>query len=115
MRGAVFVALLTVFVALGAAAEPAPRWEELSDRERAQAWQNFEEYRQLPEDRRRFIERRYDRYRDLPPGEQKKLRRNYNRYQGLDAQERDRFHRKYRRWKSKRKAPPPKARPSKKR
>ena len=75
-------------------------WQELSPADRQRAWENYQRYQQLPEERQRMIDRRYERFQTLSPPEQQRLRQNYEAYRELDQGQRREFTEKYRRWKS---------------
>ncbi len=77
----------------------AQNWQDLGPRERFDAMRNYQQHRQLPEDRQRDVEDRYDRWQQMPPDEQSRIRRNYDRLQHLDPQERNRFDKRYEKWK----------------
>src|SRR5438045_8999368 len=75
-------------------------WQELTPEEQRRAWENYQRYQQMPEQRQRMIERRYRQFQSLPPQEQQRLRQNYEAYRGFDPGRRREFVEKYRRWKS---------------
>src|SRR5205814_1037069 len=98
--------LLVVAVGLSAAVARAQwggrDWQDLSPDDRRRAWENYQRYRQLPEERQRMLDHRYQQFQALPPQEQQRLRQNYQQYRGLDPGQRREFAEKYRRWKSER-------------
>ncbi len=99
------VSLLFAALLLGAtvaAAQPGPGgrpWGQLSPEERQRAWENYQRYRELPEQRQRSLEQRHRQFQALPPQEQQRLRQNYEIYRGFDPNQRQEFGQKYRRWK----------------
>ena len=95
--------LALVLAAATAGAQPYGRpWHELSPDEQQRAWENYQRYQRLPEQRRRSMEERYRQFRAMPPEQQQRLRQNYDRYRELPPGERHEFVEKYRRWKGKR-------------
>ena len=96
---------MVVGFALGATVAGAqePRgttWDSLTPDQQHRALQNYERYKQLPEQKRHVIDERYQKYKAMPPGEQQRLRQNYEAYRGQDPRARKEFNEKYRRWKA---------------
>jgi Spy/CpxP family protein refolding chaperone len=93
---------LLVLLASAAAAQPwgGRPWQQLSPEERQRAWDNYQRYRELPEQRQRMLERRYRQFQAMPPQEQQRLRQNYDAYRGFDPGQRREFVEKYHRWKA---------------
>ena len=81
------------------AQQPRP-WQQLTPEEQHRAWENYQRYEALPEQRQRMIERRFQQFQTLPREEQQRLRQNYEAYRGLDPTQRREFTEKYRRWKN---------------
>jgi len=99
-RYAALLLLLLPLVATPAGAQGWRAWDQPRPGVQRRAWDNFQRYQQLPEQRQRMIERRYQQFQTLPPQEQQRLRQNYEAYRGLDPGARREFTEKYRRWKS---------------
>ena len=74
-------------------------WQSLTPEEQWRAWENYQRYQQLPEQRQKNLERRYQQFRDMPPQERQRLRQNYDTYRGLPPRQRQEFIDKYHRWK----------------
>ena len=74
-------------------------WSDLSPDEQRRAWDNYQRYQQLPQNRRDQYDQRFQRYQAMPPQEQQRLRQNYDQYRGQDPAARELFNQKYRRWK----------------
>src|SRR5439155_1355640 len=75
-RGA---AIAVVLLALAAPAARAQErhgrpWQELTPEEQWRAWENYQRYQQLPEERQKMLERRYQQFRAMPPQERQRLR-----------------------------------------
>src|SRR5205085_541699 len=68
MRTAIRVAALGLLLspAVAGAQWPTRGWQDLSPTDRQRAWENYQRYEQLPEDRRRMIERRYQQFQQMP-------------------------------------------------
>jgi hypothetical protein len=99
------LAAMVVGLVLGAtvvrAQEPhGATWDSLTPDQQRRALQNYERYRQLPEQKRHVIDERYRKFQAMPPGEQQRLRQNYEAYRGQDPRARKEFNEKYRRWKA---------------
>jgi hypothetical protein len=92
------LALLGALLATAPAAAQRP-WNQLTPDEQRRAWENYQRYRALPEERREFMQRRWEQFRELPPDERNRVRENYQRYRELPPGERREFGEKYRRWK----------------
>jgi hypothetical protein len=75
-------------------------WDSLTPDQQRRALQNYERYRQLPEQKRHVIDERYRKFQAMPPAEQQRLRQNYEAYRGQDPHTRQQFNEKYRRWKA---------------
>src|SRR5205814_10632420 len=102
-RAAIAVVLLALAAPAARAQERHGRpWQELSPEEQWRAWENYQRYQQLPEQRQKNLERRYQQFRDMPPQERQRLRQNYDTYRGLPPRQRQEFIDKYHRWKGRR-------------
>ena len=91
---------LTLTATAVCAQEPRGTWDSLTPDQQRRALQNYERYRQLPEQKRHVIDERYRKFQAMPPGEQQRLRQNYEAYRGQDPRARKEFNEKYRRWKA---------------
>jgi predicted Fe-S protein YdhL (DUF1289 family) len=96
----IIVAVLLVGVEASAAGPVvAQNWQEMTPKERSEALQNYQQHEQLPEERRREVERGYERWQGMSPDERNHIRQNYERFRQLPPNERERFQRKYEKWK----------------
>ena len=86
--------------AVNAQAPHGGSWDSLTPDQQRRALQNYERYRQLPEQKRHVIDERYRKFQAMPPAEQQRLRQNYEAYRGQDPHTRQQFNEKYRRWKA---------------
>ena len=101
LLGVVMLAAVSAVGAPGGAQTPPPRpWQQLSPEEQRRAWENYQRYQALPEQRQRMIDKRFQQFQTFSPEEQQRLRQNYETYRGLDPAQRHEFTEKYRRWKS---------------
>ena len=82
------------------AQEQGRAWDSLTPDQQRRALQNYERYRQLPDQKRHVIDERYRKFQAMPPAEQQRLRQNYEAYRGQDPHTRQQFNEKYRRWKA---------------
>ncbi len=104
MKRAIGMGLLALGMLVGRAdaQQPGRGWEQLSPGEQRRAWENYQRYRALPQQRQQFIEKRFRRFRGMPRQERQRLQQNYETYQRQNPKQRKEFNRKYRRWKSER-------------
>ena len=66
MTRALVVVFLAGLLVAGAAAQPAPRgWDQLSPEEQRRAWENYQHYQRLPEQRKRSLEEGWQRYQAM--------------------------------------------------
>lgn len=63
-------------------------WDDLSPRERYDAFRHYEQYRRESKQRQEELEKRYRRWRELPPETRRHLRERYQQFEGLPAQKR---------------------------
>jgi hypothetical protein len=64
------------------------RWQDLSPRERGEAYRNYQRFQKMPPEQRRQVERNYDRWQKLPPQEKERLRSNYRQYREMPPERR---------------------------
>ena len=48
-------------------------WQSLTPEEQWRAWENYQRYQQLPEQRQRMLQKRWEQFRAMPPQERQRL------------------------------------------
>jgi Protein of unknown function (DUF3106) len=61
----------------------AESWDDLSPAQRDRALHNYQQYRDLPAEKKRDMDRRYDRWKNLPRSDQERLRHKHDEYRGM--------------------------------
>jgi len=74
-------------------------WQSLTPEEQWRAWENYQRYQQLPEQRQRMLQKRGEQFRAMPPQERQRLRQNWQTYRDFPPGQRRQFIDKYDRWK----------------
>lgn len=71
-------------------AAPAPHrqqlaegWDDLSPAQRDRALRNYQNYMQLPAEKRRDVDQRYEKWKRLPRNDQDRFRRKHDQYRGM--------------------------------
>jgi hypothetical protein len=100
VRGVALAFAIGTLLALTAAASPAlaQKWQQLGPKQRYNALQNYYRHEQLPQERRRDIEKHYERWQGMSADERNRIRQNYERFRQLPPKERERMQRKYEKW-----------------
>ena len=65
------------------AVQIAESWDDLSPAQRERALHNYQQYRDLPAEKKRDMDQRYDRWKNMPRSDQERLRRKHDEYRGM--------------------------------
>lgn len=66
----------------------AQSWQEMSPKERGEAYRNYQRFQKMPPEQRREVERNYDRWQRMPQQEKERMRSNYRQYREMPRKER---------------------------
>lgn len=61
----------------------AESWDDLSPAQRDRALRNYQNYMQLPTEKRRDVDQRYEKWKRLPRNAQDRFRRKHDQYRGM--------------------------------
>jgi hypothetical protein len=61
----------------------AESWDDLSPSQRERALRNYQNYQELPADKKRDIDRHYEKWKKLPRGDQERYRQKHDEYRGM--------------------------------